>query len=156
MTEETTSGNAPRLERIGRPAGPVNPFELYLLAVCALQGWAVLTHVAQPPSLQLALPPTLRLVWGALLLIGGVFSVSGLYWWDPFTGIEVKRVGLISAAAGTLAYAVAVISYAGSMGFLGAAYNVFFAAACIVRVRQVTRALKAARGRVEAMRVPRK
>lgn len=138
---------------IGRPAGPVNPFELYLLAVCALQGWVVLTNIANPPSVQAVLPPILRILWGSLLLIGGVFSVSGLYWWHPFTGIEIKRVGLVAAAGGTLTYGIALI-FLGPIGYVGAAYNLFFCTACIVRVGQVSRALTHARRRVKAMREP--
>ena len=136
-----------------RPAGPPNPFEAFLLAVCAVQGWAVLTNTAQPPSVQALLPPWLRTVWGVLLLTGGVLSVSGLYWTDPFTGVEIKRVGLVAAAGGTLAYGVALLTV-GSPGLLASATNFGFAAACIVRTWQVSRALNAARGRIAAMRDP--
>jgi hypothetical protein len=133
-----------------RPAGPANPFEVYLLGACIVQGYAVLTRVAQPRSLQDLLPPWLRLVWGALLLVGGVLSVGGLYWIDPLTGIEVKRVGLVCAGGGTLAYGLALIAL-GPVGFVGAATCIAFSIACVVRVRQVSRALNQARGRITAM-----
>jgi hypothetical protein len=133
-----------------RPAGPANPFEVYLLAACIVQGYAVLTKVAQPHSLQDLLPPWLRLMWGALLLIGGVLSVGGLYWIDPLTGIEVKRVGLVAAGGGTLAYGIALILF-GPPGFVGAATCIAFSLACAVRIWQVTRALNQARGRITAM-----
>jgi hypothetical protein len=133
-----------------RPAGPANPFEVYLLGACIVQGYAVLTRVAQPHSLQDLLPPWLRLMWGALLLIGGVLSVGGLYWIDPLTGIEVKRVGLVAAGGGTLAYGIALLAF-GPQGFVAAATCIAFSIACVVRVRQVTRALNQARGRITAM-----
>lgn len=136
-----------------RPAGPPNPFETFLLAVCAVQGWAVLSHAARPPSVQALMPPWLRVIWGLLLLAGGILSVSGLYWTNPFTGIEIKRVGLLAAAGGTLAYAVALLTI-GTAGILAAATNLGFAIACVVRIWQVTRALEAARGRMTAMRPP--
>jgi hypothetical protein len=144
----------PRHSRL-RPTGPPNPFEVFLLAICAVQGWAVLTHIAEPTSLQALLPPWLRVMWGLLLLAGGVLSVSGLYWFDQFTGVEIKRVGLLCAAGGTLAYGAALLTI-GPTGFVVAATNIAFALACIVRVVQVTRALKAARGRITAMRPPRR
>lgn len=145
----------PPKECKSRPAGPVNPFEVWLLTACVIQGLVVLTHTARPPSVQALLPPWLRLLWGVLLLVGGVLSVAGLYWPDPFTGIEIKRVGLVLAAAGVLAYGVALLAV-GPNGYLAAATNIAFAFACAVRVYQVSQALTAARGRIAAMRPPRR
>jgi hypothetical protein len=143
----TRAARAPR----ERPAGDVNPFEVYLLGACVVQGYAVLSHVAEPHSLQDLLPPWLRIMWGALLLIGGALSVGGLYWLDPFTGIEVKRVGLVCAGGGTFAYGLALVAL-GPTGFVAAATCIAFTIACVVRVKQVSRALNAARGRITAMR----
>jgi hypothetical protein len=138
-----------------RPAGPANPFETLVLAACATSGWAVLSHTAQPTSLQALLPPWLRVAWGALLLVGGLLTVFGLYWPDHFTGIEIKRVGLVAAAAATLAYGTALLTI-GPVGFVAATGNIATGIACIVRVVQVSRALTAARGRMTAMRPPRR
>lgn len=141
-----------RTQPVARPAGPVNPFEAFLLAICAVQGWAILSRTAQPPSLLALLPPGLRIVEGVLLLAGGVLSVSGLYWLNPLTGIEIKRVGLVCAGGATLAYGVAILVVNPVGGFVVAVTNLGFAAACAVRIWQVSRALRSARGRIRGMR----
>lgn len=144
----------PRPTRINRPSGPINPFELFLLAICAVQGWAILSHTAQPPSLLALLPPALRFLEGFLLLAGGVLSVSGLTWLNPLTGIEIKRIGLVAAGGATLAYGIAILIVNPAAGFLPAVTNIAFALACAVRIRQVSQALTAARGRIHSMRPP--
>jgi hypothetical protein len=143
----------PRLA-LNRPTGRINPFELFLLAVCAVQGWGILSHTAQPPSLLTLLPPTLRLLEGVLLLVGGVLSVSGLTWPNPFTGVEIKRIGLVAAGGATLAYGVAILIVSPAGGFLVAATNLAFALACAVRIWQVSQDLNQARGRIRSMRTP--
>jgi hypothetical protein len=155
VTAQPPATPDPTIDPRVSPAGPANPFETLVLAACATSGWAVLSHTAQPTSLQALLPPWLRVVWGALLLVGGVLTVVGLYWRDHFTGIEIKRVGLIAAAAATLAYGTALLTI-GPPGFVAAAGNLATGLACIVRVWQVTHALKAARGRMRDMRAPRR
>lgn len=149
------TANAPQPEPIrpARPTGPVNPFEVFLLAACSVQGWAVLTRITQPQSVALLLPMWLQYMWGFLLLTGGVLSVSGLYWTDPFNGIEIKRVGLCAAAGGTGAYGVAVLAL-GPNGIVAGVTSLAFTFACGVRIMQVTRALKEARARIAAMRPP--
>lgn len=153
MTPGRTDQTPPIDPRI-RPAGPANPFETLVLAACATSGWAVLSHTAQPTSLQALLPPWLRVAWGILLLVGGLLTVFGLYWRDHWTGIEIKRVGLVAAATATLAYGTALLTI-GPVGFVAAAGNLATGIACIIRVWQVTNALKAARGRMESMRITR-
>jgi hypothetical protein len=140
-------------QHLERPLGVPNPFETYLLGACVIQGYAVLSRIAQPQSVQALLPPWLRILWAVLLLIGGALAVSGLYWRDPLTGIEIKRVGLVAAGGGTCAYGVALMFF-GPQGLVAAMTCLAFAVACMVRVRQATKALNRARGRITAMRPP--
>lgn len=124
-----------------RPTGPANPFEAGLLIVCLVQGAGVLSRVAQPNSIQASLGPTLRLVWAGLLFLGGAASIIGLWWpWDPIDGVLIKRVGLLAAAGGTLAYGLA-LAFIGPPGFVAALYNLGFATVCLIRAWQVTVAL---------------
>jgi hypothetical protein len=137
-----------------RPAGDANPFEAYLLAVCALQGWSVLAGTATPTSLSHALTPTLRLVWATLLLIGGILSVVGLYWpRNPITGVEIKRVGLVAAGTASLTYGLALV-FIGPAGYVAASLSLSFALACVTRVVQVTRRIRGTRRRIVAARDP--
>lgn len=134
-----------------RPAGPANPFEGFLLFVCVLQGFMVLSGAAKPASILTLLPYGFRTVWAGLLLFGGLIALAGLYWpGNPFTGVEVKRVGLLTCAFPTLAYSLALFGL-GSIGFVAGTQSLIFAAACFWRVLQVTQALKEARHRINGV-----
>lgn len=131
-----------------RPAGPANPFEGFLLLVCAIQGFLVQTGAAKPTSILALLPNGFRLMWAGLLFFGGLVALSGLYWpGNPFTGVEVKRVGLLACAFPTLAYSLVLFSL-GNAAFVVATQSLLFAAACFWRIYQVSQALKAARQRI--------
>jgi hypothetical protein len=125
--------------------GDPNPFEAYMFAACVLQGFAVLVGAARPTSIEQAVPLALRVVWAGLLLIGGAAVLAGLYWpGNPLTGVEIKRPGLVAVGGATLAYGVALVPF-GAAGMVVAIANVSFAIACAVRVRQVTRRVRAVR-----------
>lgn len=131
-----------------RPAGPANPFEGFLLFVAVIQGFLVLSGTAKPTSLLALLPDGFRLMWAGLLFFGGMVSLAGLYWpGNPFTGVEVKRVGLLACAFPTLAYALALFNL-GSVGIVAGTQSLLFAAACFWRIHQVGRALNSARQRI--------
>lgn len=140
----------PRLRRhrqphLDRPAGPPNPFEALLLIGAAVQGVAVVAGAARPLAFTVLDAPLARRALGALFLLGGLAAVLGLFWrWHPVDGILIKRVGLIGAGGAALAYGFAAFTL-GSTGVLAAVYNAAFAAACFVRVRQITVALAAFR-----------
>lgn len=131
-----------------RPAGPANPFEGFLLAVVALQGFLVLSGLSKPASMVALLPPAFRVIWGLLLLAGGLMSLFGLYWpGSVFTGCEIKRVGLIAAGFGAFAYGIALLTI-GPTAYLAASTSLVFSIACLVRHWQVGRALRQARYRI--------
>jgi hypothetical protein len=134
-----------------RPAGDPNPFEEFILGVCVLQGCSVLAG-AVPPTMGTALEPGLLLVWAALMILGGVLSIAGLYWpGDPITGVEVKRVGFVAAGTASLTYGVA-LALAGPQAFVAAFLSLAFALACARRFIQVTRKIKGQRRRIVAAR----
>lgn len=137
---------------LDRPAGPPNPFESYLLVICVAQGFAVVFGYTRPASIDALLPPVLRLVWGSLLLIGGIAAVVGLYWpGDALDSILIKRVGLLAAGGGTLAYGVALMTL-GPPAFIASLFNLCFTLACYVRAAQVTRALNRFRNEMKIIR----
>lgn len=146
-----TFRKSPR-RHVDRPAGPANPFEAGLLVVCTIQGLWVLIGLAQPSSIQLSLGPGLRFVWALLLFVGGGASILGLWWpYDPVDGVLIKRVGLLAAAGGTLAYGLALV-FIGPAGYIAALYNVGFAVVCVVRAWQVSVALAVHRMHLAALR----
>jgi hypothetical protein len=129
-----------------------NPFEAFLLLAAAVQGAAALLRIAQPTSIAQALPPSLRVIWAILLLIGGLFTLTGLGWpGDPFTAVEIKRVGLIAAGSGAVVYGMAA-SLLGAPGVAVSVYNLAFAAACYWRTVQLTIRLRAVRQVLTAVR----
>jgi hypothetical protein len=128
-----------------RPTGEANPFEVCMLLACTVSGTSVLVGIAQPRSVSDALTPVLLKVWAVLMAAGGLSSLMGLFWpGDPFTGVEVKRVGLIAVGSGCLIYGCAA-TLLGSAGFAVATVNLLLAAACLYRTFQVSKRLRLAR-----------
>lgn len=131
-----------------RPAGPANPFEGFMLFVCGLQGFLVISHLAKPASIMLLLPEGFRIMWATLLMFGGMVALCGLYWpGNPFTGVEVKRVGLLACAFPSLAYSIALFAL-GQVAFVAGVQSFMLAVACLWRVVQVSGALRSARKRI--------
>jgi hypothetical protein len=144
----------PTPKRRNRPTGDPNPFEAFLLGVCAIQGWSVLAGTSTPTALQASLGPTLRFAWAFLLLAGGIAAVAGLYWpGNVITGVEIKRVGIVATGLATLAYGVALLLL-GPVGLNVALLNFAFSTACFTRTVQVTRRIRGARRRIVAARDP--
>lgn len=131
-----------------------NPFESFLLAICALQGWLVLAGIARPSSLQESLGSSLRVAWASMLLFGGITALAGLHWpSDLMTGFEIKRVGLFAAGVATLIYGLALITL-GPQGYVVALIQLGFSAACFTRIHQVTRRIRRVRAHLVAARNP--
>lgn len=137
-----------------RAEGEPNPFEAMLLGTAVLQGYLVLAGIARPSTMQLALGNNLRITWATLLLFGGATALAGLYWpADLHTGFEVKRVGLFASGTSTLVYGAALL-FIGPAGYVAAAIQLAFSAACFVRIYQITRRIRKARAQLVAAREP--
>lgn len=143
----------PRRQHLDRPAGPPNPFEAFLLIAAMIQGVAAIARFSQPVAFEAVFPPWVREAWGCILFLGGVASVAGLYWpWDPVDGVLIKRVGLVALAGVTIAYGVAGLFSAPARLFVGSTFNIAFGIACIVRVRQVSDAIRDLRAELRGLR----
>lgn len=134
-----------------RPTGEANPFEVYLLVACVLVGFLIFGAEARPQSITSLLPPLLRIVWAIMLCVGGALALIGLYWpGDPFTGVEIKRIGLYSVGIGALAWGTAAAFY-GPIGRPTAISNIAFALACATRLVQISRRIRFAREHLQAV-----
>ena len=145
----------PRLPGLDRVAGYPNPFEAYLLAASCLQGIALAAGYTASPAVTAALESHgwLKWVWASLLGAGGFLALLGLYWpGDPFTSVEIKRVGLVAAGFGALVYGAALVLLPDGRGLLAGGYAVALTAACFVRTWQVTKLLKQAEAAVAVQR----
>jgi hypothetical protein len=141
-------------QHVKRITGLPNPFESYLLAASVIQGFLIATGGARSEVVSAALDgrPWLRFVWAALMGLGGVAALAGLYWrGNPFNAVEIKRVGLVGVGCGTLVYGVALM-LVGKAGYVAGLTAVAFALASFWRIGQVTQLLKQARRDVEELR----
>jgi hypothetical protein len=124
------------------PIGPVNPFELGVLAIGSINGLTVLTGAARPTSILLQLSEPFLCVWATLLLLGSVVSLVGLMWQGHWvTGVEIKRPGLAMFSAACLAYSFAA-ALLGGPGVAVAVINGGFAVIAWWRIYQVTRGIR--------------
>lgn len=127
-----------------RPAGPINAFEAWTLLGVSALGISILTGVGDSASLDSSLSPMLVCAWSALYACGGAIAFAGLVWREPWTGVEVKRVGLVALFFGGLIYSLAAFGL-GTRGVPTGLLHLFLAAAALSRIIQVTRKLSAAR-----------
>jgi hypothetical protein len=138
---------------VDRPAGPPNPFEACGLGACIVVGFTAVLGVAQPSSFEHTLPPWGQRVWGALMLIGGLASVAGLYWpADPVDGVLIKRVGLVTLCPLLIAYGGAGFLTEPATRLVAASFAVALGLACAFRTRQVTVAIRGLHGRLRGLR----
>lgn len=126
--------------RIDRPAGPANPYEAWVFAVSVVVGVATLVRLAQPTSLDSTINPWLRVSWALLMGCGGSLALAGLYWpGNPFTGVYIKRAGILAMAGALLTYGAALLTL-GRPGLVVALVLLALAGASIARAIQITRA----------------
>lgn len=124
--------------RIDRPAGPANPYEAWIFAACILSGLATLARIARPSAIEEAVPPAFRLAWAGLLTAGAGAALLGLYWpGNPFTGVYLKRAGIIALAGALLAYGAALFTL-GHAGVVSSLLTLGLGCASLVRVQQIT------------------
>jgi hypothetical protein len=129
----------------------VNPFELGILAIGAINGMAVLCGAASPTSIRLQLSPAFLQLWAVMLLAGSLVALTGLLWrGDWVTGVEIKRPGLIVFSAACLAYGYAALRLGGP-GLAVATVNGGFALIAWWRVAQVTRGIRKYRRSLAAL-----
>lgn len=112
------------------------PFELFMMAVVALNGAAALVSGPRSSSITALLDPLFVTVWGAMLLVGGGFALIGLFWRGRLTtSLTVESFGCVIAGGATLihALAVGVTDGLGPRGF-SVSISIAFTMASIARV----------------------
>lgn len=134
-----------------------NPFELFVLGFSLIVGFPLLWGGAPAPGSTTALlGPDLALVWAAILVIGCLIALVGVWWtwwawlgrWmESFvpragTGLLTEQVGLVAVGVGDVIYAVAVLNASPSRA-IGAAIVGGFGLACWCRAWQIHRWVRA-------------
>lgn len=114
------------------------PFEAMLAVVGIISGATTLLGAA-PPSLSETLPAAMVAVWGVALLVGSPLILAGII----AQQLRVEQAGLVLLAATTLIYGAAIVVVQPAAATTAAATYLLYAAACLLRIRVLTRALGA-------------
>ncbi|MEU0493480.1 hypothetical protein ACOQFV_09115 [Nocardiopsis changdeensis] len=114
------------------------PFEAMLGVVGVISGTTTFLGVA-PPSIAEILPAPMVLAWAVSLLVGSPLILVGL----ATQQLRVEQAGLVLLAATTLIYGAAIVAVQPATATTAAATYVLYAAACLLRIRVLTRALRA-------------
>lgn len=119
------------------------PFELFLLALCLLQGVGILLTGPPPESISAILDQRLILLWGGLLAIGSFAALLGIFWRGRIiSSYIIEQVGLILCGGGTLVYGLAVFNLASWRGSFAGGISLAFSLACVVRTRTLQRLIR--------------
>lgn len=130
---------------------PRNAFHVLWLAVACLVGSATLVHGGRPHGDDVIgdLPLPVQVAWGALMMLGGIAALLGMFWpGDIRTGLVLKRLGYMALLVSTAAFCLDA-AFVGRVELLAAGVSAGFMLACaerVVRVEQVIRsAVRASR-----------
>lgn len=84
-----------------------HPFEVALLAACAIVGGVMVATGIRPPSVQAGYAETVVTAWLACVAVGGLVGLLGVYWrGSPDDGLLVEAAGVGAIAAACLLYVV--------------------------------------------------
>lgn len=129
---------------------PRSPLAVYLLVLTVVSGLVTLLGATTSGAVAEQLPGLAARIWGALLTVGGGFTLLGMYWQGLVTtGLLLKRMGMFVMVVTTAIYAVAVVATAGLQGAYVAGLIAGYSVACAVqyhaldaRVRAIVEATK--------------
>lgn len=88
-----------------------HPFEVSALAACAFAGGVMAAGGIRPRSIVTGLPEPLLTVWLALIAVGGVIGLLGVYWRGSVDdGLLIELVGVSMIAAACTLYVAALFA----------------------------------------------
>lgn len=134
----------PRAAAVDLPSSR-HPFELFTLGLCAFVGLPLLVGEARPGSISALLPPWAGDVWGAMLVVGALVALLGIYWRNRVTGIVLEQIGLMSVGLGALFYTLVVVIQNGVPALYATIFVGGFGTSCLWRYFQLARFLKTLR-----------
>lgn len=99
---------------IFKPAArfPADPRAVFILALSVFSGAVALTRDAAPDSLEALLPGWGVTLWSALLAVGSLMTLVGMYF-QSVNGIIIEQVGSITVAAATIFYSTLALMVVG-------------------------------------------
>lgn len=118
-----------------------HPFQVWALFAFVVGGFGALLGPA-PGSVNELVPDWLRIIWGAVLLAGGITGLVSAWLPDRLVGLLVERIALSWIGGAAAAYGVAVLYVAGWGGLLAGTLVLSVAWAAVKRALDVTRTLR--------------
>lgn len=128
-----------------------NPFEVFLLAWCAVAGGLLAFGTPQPGSLQALLPQWMVTTWYILLCIGGLVGLVGVWQRKAILSLLVERAAMLVVSPAGLLYSVALFSLGGARAILSGGFVMAFAAAAFVRFVRIQLHLKRIRSLLDTV-----
>src|SRR5690348_11326855 len=119
-----------------------NPFQVALMGTTALSGLVYLLRPHVVPRVLTPLPGWLRVVWYAILLVGGLGCLIAVFWPDVVSSLLYERAMLYLLGSSVLTLAVLILLYAHWGGLTGALTDVGYGLACFARIGQITRKIR--------------
>jgi hypothetical protein len=120
-----------------------HPFELFILVLGLISGGPLLFGKIRPGSTEELLNPVMLQIWAWMLVTGCAVALVGALWrWQVTTGLLLEQLGLVAVGAGVVIYTASLL-YAGTGRFLSAAIIGGFGLACLWRVWQIQRWVRA-------------
>lgn len=109
----------------------------------ALSGLDVVAAGPPPSVAQMFLTVT-TILWGILMMFGGVTSMLASFWPDRITGLLLERIALFAVGGACWVYAACLYAVydVSSVGYLNLTTFLAIGAACFWRIRHVSGELK--------------
>ena len=86
----------------------------HIVAACAanaIAGTIQLISGDLPESVFSSMPYYMDTLWSALLVLGGVTALFGIYIKDPILGLRLEGAGHVGVVGGCLVYAIALVTW---------------------------------------------
>lgn len=123
---------------------PRNPFHVFLLVICLLNGGVLASGVSTSLSLEAGLVPLFERLYGLILFIGAGAVLAGMFWpADPRSGLLLKRAGYLALGISATIFGIVGVVRFGLVGLLSASVAIAFGAICFWYVWRVERFVRA-------------
>jgi hypothetical protein len=126
------------LPAIFEPAAryPADPRAVFVLALSVFSGLTALALNAAPNTLEALLPRWGLLLWGAMLGLGSVVTLTGMAF-QSLNGIIAEQVGSVLVGVTTVFYSVLVFIYIGPNAVQTVGIILAWGLSCFVRWLQL-------------------
>lgn len=120
--------------------GPRDPFRVFLLPWCVVNGLALVVPGVPETSATLdrELSALTERLYGGLLAVSAGLVLAGMFWpWDPRDGLTAKLGGYVGMSAATAIFAVVTLSAWTLGGVFVCGASLAFSGICLIMARNV-------------------